>query len=381
MSKQLDNISTKYHIQSTNYQHGFTIVELLVVIVVIGILAAITIVTYGTVSQRAISASLQSDLANDVVQLKAFQIQNGVYPTSVTDCPTPSNPAITICLKNSPGNTIVGYSANPNPSSPSFYLVNQNGSSAYSITDTTKPKLANTTQPNTTPGAILELHAAKANNGLSQGINSPLTTTWKDTSGNNNDGTLTNFGSQTPWGGSGTSGDPAYLSRPSDSGNVTVAGSSSFKTATFTAEQWVWNAANDTTYRPFLDYEYVSSSSTYGFIIMRYSTAWYGVLGAYVGKSNSIGWSYLAWPSDSAPTESWTHVILVYDGSYGDVYINNVRKAHTAFTYAPMPDSNNANMYVNGSSYPGSRVAVTRIYPFALTATQITANYNAGTGW
>ena len=37
---------------------GFTIVELIVVIVVIGILAAITIVSYRGVQQRAMSASI-----------------------------------------------------------------------------------------------------------------------------------------------------------------------------------------------------------------------------------------------------------------------------------------------------------------------------------
>ncbi|PIQ71162.1 hypothetical protein COV88_01465 [Candidatus Saccharibacteria bacterium CG11_big_fil_rev_8_21_14_0_20_41_19] len=41
---------------------GFTIVELLVVIVVIGILAAITIVSYTGITQKAIIASLTSDL-------------------------------------------------------------------------------------------------------------------------------------------------------------------------------------------------------------------------------------------------------------------------------------------------------------------------------
>ncbi|MFZ2125427.1 MAG: prepilin-type N-terminal cleavage/methylation domain-containing protein, partial [Candidatus Saccharimonadales bacterium] len=61
-SKKSTPLSTNYHLPST--KPGFTIVELLVVIVVIGILAAITIVSYAGISQRAVAVSLQSDLAS-----------------------------------------------------------------------------------------------------------------------------------------------------------------------------------------------------------------------------------------------------------------------------------------------------------------------------
>lgn len=47
----------------TNRQTGFTIVELLIVIVVIGILAAITIVAYNGVQARAQTAKINTDLA------------------------------------------------------------------------------------------------------------------------------------------------------------------------------------------------------------------------------------------------------------------------------------------------------------------------------
>ena len=48
-------------------------------------------------------------------------------------------------------------------------------------------------QPEVTPGAVYEFHAARALLGKSPGINDPLTTSAFDTSGNGNDGTLTNF--------------------------------------------------------------------------------------------------------------------------------------------------------------------------------------------
>ncbi|MEI6851173.1 MAG: type II secretion system protein, partial [Candidatus Saccharibacteria bacterium] len=49
------------HIPHSNI--GFTIVELLVIIVVIGILAAITIISYTGISSRAVTASVKSDIS------------------------------------------------------------------------------------------------------------------------------------------------------------------------------------------------------------------------------------------------------------------------------------------------------------------------------
>src|SRR2546428_177471 len=50
---------------------GFTIVELLIVIVVIGILAAITIVSFNGVSNRATAAAVRSELAQNAKSLTA----------------------------------------------------------------------------------------------------------------------------------------------------------------------------------------------------------------------------------------------------------------------------------------------------------------------
>ena len=56
------NVQTKSSLHSSR-SRGFTIVELLIVIVVIGILAAITIVSYNTVQSRAQTAKRQADTA------------------------------------------------------------------------------------------------------------------------------------------------------------------------------------------------------------------------------------------------------------------------------------------------------------------------------
>lgn len=61
-------------------QTGFTIVELLIVVVVIAILASITIVSYNGITQRANDTVVQSDLKTIAQQLEIYRVTNGVYP-------------------------------------------------------------------------------------------------------------------------------------------------------------------------------------------------------------------------------------------------------------------------------------------------------------
>ena len=63
---------------------AFTIVELLIVIVVIAILAAITIISYSGITNRAKETSLKSDLQNTSTKLKLAQIDTGSYPSSLS---------------------------------------------------------------------------------------------------------------------------------------------------------------------------------------------------------------------------------------------------------------------------------------------------------
>lgn len=63
---------------------GFTIVELLIVIVVIGILAAITIVAFNGVQQRARYANLQQDVKSLQKAVELYYADNGTYPETGT---------------------------------------------------------------------------------------------------------------------------------------------------------------------------------------------------------------------------------------------------------------------------------------------------------
>lgn len=62
-------------------QQGFTIVELLIVIVVIGILAALVITTFNGIQQKGRDTERQTDIKALHGQLEAYFAQTGHYPT------------------------------------------------------------------------------------------------------------------------------------------------------------------------------------------------------------------------------------------------------------------------------------------------------------
>lgn len=61
-------------------QKGFTIVELLIVIVVIGILAALVLNTFAGVQQKARNTERQTDVKSISAQLEAYYADKGHYP-------------------------------------------------------------------------------------------------------------------------------------------------------------------------------------------------------------------------------------------------------------------------------------------------------------
>lgn len=88
---------------SLNKQNkGFTIVELLIVIVVIGILAGLVITTYNGIQQKARNTERTTDLKTFQSQLEAYNANNGRYPTT-TDLSTTSGTNVTWIAANLKG--------------------------------------------------------------------------------------------------------------------------------------------------------------------------------------------------------------------------------------------------------------------------------------
>jgi prepilin-type N-terminal cleavage/methylation domain-containing protein len=104
---------------------GFTIVELLIVIVVIGILAAITIVAYNGIQDRARASTVSGALTQVNKKLEVFAVDNSNYPATLA--------AVDI---NDTNSVTYQYTVN-NSATPATYCVTATtGNKSYKVSST-----------------------------------------------------------------------------------------------------------------------------------------------------------------------------------------------------------------------------------------------------
>jgi prepilin-type N-terminal cleavage/methylation domain-containing protein len=125
-------------------QKGFTIVELLIVIVVIGILATLVIVTFSGIQQRARDTQRQTDINAINGHMEAYYAQNGVYPTlaMITDATwrAANMKGLDPEALNAPDGTAIAATA---AASGHYQLTTSVGGAACTVTGTGAAMLAN----------------------------------------------------------------------------------------------------------------------------------------------------------------------------------------------------------------------------------------------
>lgn len=106
------------------YKDGFTIVELLIVIVIIGILAAISVVAYTTVQNKAHDSIVRQDFANIHKNLEMVKAELGHYP--LTRNQFPANLKVTRNSYSTSANH-TNYAADPEGKTYAFGSVSRSG--------------------------------------------------------------------------------------------------------------------------------------------------------------------------------------------------------------------------------------------------------------
>ena len=64
---------------------GFTLIELMIVVVIIGILAAVAIPNFVEMTDEAKAARIQADLNTMGSAVEIYYVKNGSYPSSISD--------------------------------------------------------------------------------------------------------------------------------------------------------------------------------------------------------------------------------------------------------------------------------------------------------
>jgi hypothetical protein len=79
------------------------------------------------------------------------------------------------------------------------------------------------------------------------------------------------------------------------------------------------------------------------------------------------------------PFDAWCQIVGTYDGSTIKLYVNDVLINQTAYTFTPTSSGAGIRLMNRWDSadYWGGRLGIVRIYDDALTAEQVTQNYNA----
>src|SRR5436305_7757553 len=79
-------------IERARQEEGFTLIELMIVIVILGVLAGIVLFAVGGITDRGATAACKTDLSTIQTGVEAYYAKTGGYPTHLV--PDVTNPAL-----------------------------------------------------------------------------------------------------------------------------------------------------------------------------------------------------------------------------------------------------------------------------------------------
>ena len=267
---------------------GFTITELLIVIVVIGVVSSIVLVSYFGFSSRAIEASIKADLHNAANIIKMDYTVEGAYPSSIES--TNFGKGLDF------GDSILDYF----PSPYGFCLTMQRNGVVYRVTNDSDPRVGDCSDY----GLVLYLDAGNTESYPGTG------NIWYDLSGFSRNGTIYNGAVYSSDGGGSFVfdglNDYVDLSSPSNRWAWTPGDNAGLKSASFE----VWVKTSDTSGRIFSKPWNGAGEYNYGAT----PGGWSSVIGSQI---NTLSFSSVA-------NGQWRHLVYLIDSIKKWVYMDGV---------------------------------------------------------
>jgi len=219
-------------------------------------------------------------------------------------------------------------------------------------------------------------------------------TTWTDLSGSrNNVSLLTHYGAAVPVYSTSNGG---YFNVGNTEWFHTVYGqatlSSSLKPTSITIEAWVYTGTVITNCNETIISVQKGTGEVYSYWMRLLGTRFGGEIATSTGGAN-------AYSPEDVPviaTNTWYHPVMTYNGTTLKTYVNGIERASTALSGNMAYDASNTKMLIGaryaGSGYdagitqwwgnarPNRGISIVRIYNRALTATEVTQNFNAARG-
>ncbi|HEY8886019.1 MAG TPA: LamG-like jellyroll fold domain-containing protein [Candidatus Microsaccharimonas sp.] len=336
---------------------GFTIIELLVVIVVIGILAAISIITYNGVQKGAIDKTVQSDVDGVASEVSRYGVNNsGNYGSSVAWY-SGGSVNTNIVFTPSPGNVIDVVT------NKGLYCIR-----GYNPKASTAKSLVSSYIVGSTSDACTVLSPSVAAGGSGD---ASLVDWWKlngdamDSSGSGDNGAIN--GAVPAIGATGVANTAySFVASTAPQNIITPASSSSSGPITYSA--WVKPSAlpvdKSTIIESMSPYgNYMSLNSDSSLVLYRYNTTPAGY------HSSGAGTIVL---------NQWNLTTVTWDGTNAKLYINGALTNTVAVTGVGLVSS---TVLIGAESaarqFVGS-IDDVRIYNRALSNTEITALFSAG---
>jgi len=337
---------------------AFSIIELLVVIVIIGILATLIIAGYGFVTGDAIKQSIQNDLTNAAEQLDVFNFQNKKYPATI-NCAIP-NSTTNLCIKVG-SNSTLDYSVDSAANPQGFCFSSGIGSVKYYILD-------KNTRNTMTGGCVIQTGLVlnlDANNSTSY---SGSGTTWTDLSSSGNNATL--FGSPTYI---STSPSSVYFFEPCCKYARVTSLEANYPTNS-TISMWLKLSNNSTDYQAILD----GYRTNNGHIFVR-STSTNANLQIAFQSTTLTTYPYVyTWTSSTK--NQWFNLVITADVTNltGKVYVNSTQLNSGTITESNWTPSGQILTFMSqtGQLPATGNLAEVQIYNRVLNQTEITQNFN-----